>query len=126
MHSEAFQSIVEFRRSNRKFDPAIEVPEEVMMRSLERTVRPTGAITTFPRAPTVMRSFWPAGSKEEKPGPATKRPWSASALRVSKASKASRVDYIRLTKRLDMCSTLYQEHLRLGFRLEGLDLDKKS
>ncbi|MCF8221374.1 MAG: nitroreductase family protein [Cryomorphaceae bacterium] len=38
MHSEAFQSIVEFRRSNRKFDPAIEVPEEVMMRSLERTV----------------------------------------------------------------------------------------
>jgi nitroreductase len=38
MQSEAFQSIVEFRRSNRKFDPEIEVPEEVMMRSLERTV----------------------------------------------------------------------------------------
>ena len=38
MHSEAFQSIIEFRRSNRKFDPAIEVPEEVMIKSLERTV----------------------------------------------------------------------------------------
>jgi nitroreductase len=36
MHSNAFQSIVEFRRSNRKFDPAIEVPYDVMQRSLER------------------------------------------------------------------------------------------
>jgi len=38
MHSEVFQSIVEFRRSNRKFDPEIEIPEEVMIRSLEHTV----------------------------------------------------------------------------------------
>ena len=37
MHSSAFQSIVEFRRSNRKFDPEVEVPEAVMQRSLERT-----------------------------------------------------------------------------------------
>ena len=37
MFSNEFQSIVEFRRSNRKFDPAVEVPEEAMQRSLERT-----------------------------------------------------------------------------------------
>lgn len=37
MHSEAFQEIIEYRRSNRKFDPQIEVPEAVMQRSLERT-----------------------------------------------------------------------------------------
>jgi nitroreductase len=36
MHSSAFQSIVEFRRSNRKFDPEVEVPEAVMQSSLER------------------------------------------------------------------------------------------
>jgi nitroreductase len=36
MHSEAFQEIIEYRRSNRKFDPQIEVPEAVMQRSLER------------------------------------------------------------------------------------------
>ena len=38
MYSEAFQEIVEYRRSNRKFDPQIEVPEDVMQRSLERTI----------------------------------------------------------------------------------------
>ncbi len=37
MYSNEFQSIVEYRRSNRKFDPAVDVPEEVMQRSLERT-----------------------------------------------------------------------------------------
>ncbi|MEY4217166.1 MAG: hypothetical protein RLZZ68_1622, partial [Bacteroidota bacterium] len=38
MYSNEFQSIVEYRRSNRKFDPAVDVPEEVMQRCLERTV----------------------------------------------------------------------------------------
>ena len=38
MHSDAFQKIIEHRRSNRKFDPNIEIPEDVMTRSLERTV----------------------------------------------------------------------------------------
>ena len=38
MHSKEFQEIIEFRRSNRKFNPEIEVPEEVMTRSLERTI----------------------------------------------------------------------------------------
>lgn len=37
MHSLEFQKIVEFRRSNRKFSPEVEVPEEVMTRSLERS-----------------------------------------------------------------------------------------
>lgn len=36
MHSEAFQSIVNHRRSNRKFNPDVEVPEEVIQKSLER------------------------------------------------------------------------------------------
>lgn len=38
MYSQEFQSIVEFRRSNRKFDSLVEVPEEVMVKSLERSV----------------------------------------------------------------------------------------
>lgn len=38
MHSAAFQEIIEFRRSNRAFDHAVEVPDEVIQRSLERAV----------------------------------------------------------------------------------------
>lgn len=38
MYSKEFQEIVEFRRSNRAFDAAIEVPDEVIQRSLERAV----------------------------------------------------------------------------------------
>lgn len=38
MHATAFDEIVRFRRSNRKFDPAVSVPDEVIQRSLERAV----------------------------------------------------------------------------------------
>ncbi len=38
MYSKEFDQIVQFRRSNRAFDPTVEVPEEVMTKSLERTV----------------------------------------------------------------------------------------
>lgn len=38
MHSGAFQEIIDYRRSNRAFDPATEVPDEVIQRSLERAV----------------------------------------------------------------------------------------
>jgi nitroreductase len=38
MYSTEFQQIVEFRRSNRKFDPNVKVPEEVITRSVERAV----------------------------------------------------------------------------------------
>lgn len=38
MYSKEFQEIIEFRRSNRAFDAAIEVPDEVIQRSLERAV----------------------------------------------------------------------------------------
>lgn len=38
MHSKEFQNIIDFRRSNRKFDPEIEVPEEVIRKSLERAI----------------------------------------------------------------------------------------
>ena len=38
MYSREFQEIVEFRRSNRKFDPAVIVPGEIIQRSLERAV----------------------------------------------------------------------------------------
>lgn len=34
----AFQKIVEFRRSNRKFDPNVDVPDEIIRTSLERAV----------------------------------------------------------------------------------------
>lgn len=34
----AFQKIVEFRRSNRKFDPNIDVPDEIIRTSLERAI----------------------------------------------------------------------------------------
>ncbi|MFM7913621.1 MAG: nitroreductase family protein, partial [Bacteroidota bacterium] len=36
MHSQSFQEIVDFRRSNRLFDTNTPVPEEVIQRSLER------------------------------------------------------------------------------------------
>jgi nitroreductase len=38
MHQETFQKIIEYRRSNRKFDPSIPVPQEVVSRSLERAI----------------------------------------------------------------------------------------
>lgn len=38
MFSSEFQSIVDYRRSNRKFNPAITIPEEVIKRSLERAI----------------------------------------------------------------------------------------
>jgi nitroreductase len=37
-YSKEFQEIVNFRRSNRSFDAAIEVPEEIIQKSLERAV----------------------------------------------------------------------------------------
>ena len=36
MYSAEFQKIIDFRRSNRKFDPSIPVPSEVIQKSLER------------------------------------------------------------------------------------------
>ena len=38
MYAKEFQAIIEHRRSNRTFDPAIAVPEEVIKRSLERAI----------------------------------------------------------------------------------------
>jgi nitroreductase len=38
IYSSEFQQIVDFRRSNRKFDPQVPVPEEVITKSLERAV----------------------------------------------------------------------------------------
>ena len=38
MYSNEFQKIIEFRRSNRKFDASIEVPDDVIRKSLERAV----------------------------------------------------------------------------------------
>lgn len=38
MYSKEFQEIINYRRSNRAFDPEVEVPNEVIQRSLERTV----------------------------------------------------------------------------------------
>ncbi|MBK9317733.1 MAG: nitroreductase family protein [Bacteroidetes bacterium] len=38
MYSREFQEIVTFRRSNRKFDPNVEIPDDVIRRSLERAV----------------------------------------------------------------------------------------
>ena len=37
-NQEVFEAIVQFRRSNRKFDPAIKVPNEVIERSLQRAI----------------------------------------------------------------------------------------
>ncbi|MEY3439114.1 MAG: hypothetical protein RL265_1699, partial [Bacteroidota bacterium] len=36
MYAKEFQAIIEHRRSNRTFDPAIAIPEEVIKHSLER------------------------------------------------------------------------------------------
>jgi len=38
MYSNEFQEIVNYRRSNRVFDPTIEIPEEVMRKSIERAI----------------------------------------------------------------------------------------
>jgi nitroreductase len=38
MYSNEFQEIVNFRRSNRSFDPIIPIPDEVIQRSLERAI----------------------------------------------------------------------------------------
>ena len=38
MYAKEFQAIIEHRRSNRTFDPAIAIPEEVIKRSLERSI----------------------------------------------------------------------------------------
>jgi len=38
MYSSQFQEIINKRRSNRKFDPLVEVPDEVIKRSLERAI----------------------------------------------------------------------------------------
>jgi len=38
MYSKEFQEIINFRRSNRSFDQAIEVPDDVIRKSLERAV----------------------------------------------------------------------------------------
>ena len=38
MYSEEFQNIVEFRRSNRSFDPAVDVPDEVIEKSIKRGI----------------------------------------------------------------------------------------
>jgi len=38
MYSTEFQNIIDFRRSNRKFDPEITVPEEVIRKSIERAI----------------------------------------------------------------------------------------
>jgi len=38
MYSNEFHAIVDFRRSNRKFDPQVPVPDDVIRRSLERAV----------------------------------------------------------------------------------------
>ena len=38
MYSKEFQEIINFRRSNRAFDPTIEVPNDVIQKSLERAV----------------------------------------------------------------------------------------
>ena len=38
MYSSEFQEIINKRRSNRKFDPLVEVPDEVIKRSLERAI----------------------------------------------------------------------------------------
>jgi len=38
MLSNQFQEIIDRRRSNRKFDPLVEVPDDVIKRSLERAI----------------------------------------------------------------------------------------
>lgn len=36
--SQSFEEIIQKRRSNRKFDPNVEVPDEVIKKSLERSI----------------------------------------------------------------------------------------
>lgn len=36
MYSREFENILHFRRSNRQFDPGVDVPETVIRKSLER------------------------------------------------------------------------------------------
>ena len=38
MYSKEFHEIVNFRRSNRKFDPNVQIPDEVVTKSLERAI----------------------------------------------------------------------------------------
>lgn len=38
MHSQEFDNIIQFRRSNRKFDSNIEIPDEIIQKSIERSV----------------------------------------------------------------------------------------
>jgi nitroreductase len=38
MYSSEFQAIIDRRRSNRRFDPLVEVPDEVIKRSIERAI----------------------------------------------------------------------------------------
>ena len=38
MYSEEFQNIVEFRRSNRSFDPSVEIPDKVIENSIKRGI----------------------------------------------------------------------------------------
>jgi nitroreductase len=38
MYSNEFQAIIDRRRSNRRFDPLVEVPDEVIKRSIERAI----------------------------------------------------------------------------------------
>ena len=38
MYSAPFQAIIDRRRSNRRFDPLVEVPDEVIKKSIERAI----------------------------------------------------------------------------------------
>ena len=38
MYSSEFQAIIDRRRSNRRFDPLVEVPDEVIKKSIERAI----------------------------------------------------------------------------------------
>jgi len=38
VYQEAFEAIVNSRRSNRSYDPAVEVPDEVIKKSLELAI----------------------------------------------------------------------------------------
>jgi len=60
MFSTQFQEIIDRRRSNRKFDPLVEVPDEVIQRSLER------AILSPNSSNMQLWEFYWIKSKEEK------------------------------------------------------------
>lgn len=57
-----FEEIVKLRRSNRSFDPEVEVPDEVIKRSLER------AILSPNSSNMQLWSFFWIRSEEEKRG----------------------------------------------------------